>query len=111
MGTLQLQDQGSRVSRFQGFKFSESQGFQTRTVLQIRHIGWSFAFRVIVNLRAERLAVNYPFVVQSHGGNSIFFKTPNRDTIRVNTSRDTAFGRITPSHGAVGRIAKKLFHG
>jgi hypothetical protein len=65
-------------------------------------------FRVNVNLRVDQRAVNYPLVVQWHGANTKFFEIPMRDWIRVNVASDAGFGRITLSHGAVGRIAKNF---
>jgi hypothetical protein len=47
-----------------------------------------FAFRVIVNLRAERRAVNYPLVVQWHGSNVNFFEITTSDSIGMNAAID-----------------------
>jgi hypothetical protein len=44
MDTLQLQDQGFRVSRFRGFKFSESQGSKIGPSCRSGNIGWMFVF-------------------------------------------------------------------
>ena len=47
--------------------------------------------RVIVNLRVHEWEVNYPLVVQSHGGNEKFFRVALSRSIRVNVARDAGF--------------------
>jgi hypothetical protein len=59
-GSIGVPDFGHGKLQLQGQSFS------------FKNFGWSFVFRVIVNLRVHECAVNYPLVVQSHGGNGEF---------------------------------------
>jgi len=60
---------------------------------------------VIVNLRAERLAVNYPFVVQSHGGNPARMIGGNI----MKPANDAGFQRFTISHWCNQRILRDFW--
>ena len=68
-------------------------------------------FRVIVNLRVHECAVNYPLVVQSHGGNGKFFWVAMGESIRVKVARDAGFNGIFGSHLECGEKRGKVYRG